>query len=749
MSSAGAQEARQAVASTRQTVGSMLVEARSHLRKVFLVFLVGLIGTIYALQEFVWDRLRRDLFSGMTGEVLDSTQVVAVTPFDVILLQVKIGLVVGVLLSLPVLIWYSRDALRDRGWWPADRIPRWQLAAIALVSVVLFAGGIAYAYVLFFPIMFNFLASNAVQVGFEPTYSIVKWAEFIFLLMISFGLAAQLPLAMSAMTYAGIVRYETFRDKWRYAVAGIFVFGAFFSPPDPFTQIMWALPLIALYGFSLQLSKIVTIAKRSSSQVDIPRVARDYWNVLAGVAFATGVGVFAFFTRGGLDIVNSGLQRIPAGYRPSPLVGLSQTTGLPNDVAAAIVASVLALVAAAATLLFLLSKALGAADRAAYGPAAPASAGEPANIDLGELDAAGVRAAPPEAFLDLTEDEATAMARTAIDDDEPEKARAILDRFDETEELRQAQADAAAEGDEDAADAGSAAADESTGRSFRERTAGALSTFTEDEQTEDDIGGYYYDAAFVLESLTSKAFRLVAVFMTVLAGSFIWLYQGGIKRIKDTFFAKMPEALQPQVDIVTLHPVEALIFEIKFSTILGLVATVPLMLYYMWPRLKEKGYVRGDPRVILVWGGTLLVGVIGGSLIGFLYVSPAAISWLATDALSANMIIAYRINNFGWLVIYTTVGIGLLAEIPVSMVLFHLGGIVSYRRMRAYWRHVVVAVFALGALLSPRGVFTMILLALPAALAYGLGLAILWVLTLGGRRGPPKTEAPAEAESAD
>ena len=53
----------------------------------------------------------------------------------------------------------------------------------------------------------------------------------------------------------------------------------------------------------------------------------------------------------------------------------------------------------------------------------------------------------------------------------------------------------------------------------------------------------------------------------------------------------MPDALQQNVDIVTLHPVEALIFMIKFSTLLAAVATLPLVLYYAWPRLKERGLV--------------------------------------------------------------------------------------------------------------------------------------------------------------
>jgi sec-independent protein translocase protein TatC len=115
-------------------------------------------------------------------------------------------------------------------------------------------------------------------------------------------------------------------------------------------------------------------------------------------------------------------------------------------------------------------------------------------------------------------------------------------------------------------------------------------------------------------------------------------------------------------------------------------------------------------------------------------VAPVTISAIARDQLQANMVIAYRISNFGWLVFFLTVGIGLLAEIPVTMFLFHRGGIIPFSAMYGRWREVVVGILTLSAVLSPSGIFTMFLVGVPTALAYLLGLGILWVYTLGGRR---------------
>jgi sec-independent protein translocase protein TatC len=262
-----------------------------------------------------------------------------------------------------------------------------------------------------------------------------------------------------------------------------------------------------------------------------------------------------------------------------------------------------------------------------------------------------------------------------------------------------------------------------------------VDAFTEEDTTEDDIGGYFYDIRFILDSLMSKAFWIVGQFMAVLAGTFAILYDGGIKRLKEEFTGNLPDQLASQVDIVTLHPVEALIFMVKVSTLLAIVSVIPLIMYFAWPALKERGLAGGDRRVLLVWGGTLMTGIVGGSLVGFIYVAPAIISWLAQDALQAQMIIAYRVNNFGWLVLFTTIGIGLLASIPLTMLLFHRGRIVTFEKMWRNWRTVVIAIVTFGAVGSPKGIFTMLLLAIPTAFAFLFGLALLWLLTLGGRSG--------------
>jgi sec-independent protein translocase protein TatC len=765
---------KRAVADGRAAIGEILRAAQLHLQKVALVFLGGLLGTILYLYYYGWARLKADLLAHTEASVI------AVTPFDVILLQAKIGLIVGGILSVPPLIYFSRDALRRRGWWPAGKVPKWQLAVLGGLSLVLFAFGIAYGYYVFFPVMFDFLASNASTSGFTPTYGIVKWAEFVLFLTLSFGLAAQLPLAMSALSYAEIVPYETFRDNWRYAVVAIFLFGALFSPPDPFTQVMWAIPLIVLYGLSVGLAKFVVTTKRGSETVDVTGRLRARWNVIAGTALLAFAATYTAVTYGGGSAYNDAVRPLfPAGFRPPTAPRVEALWGLPRTEAILATGAVVAVLAVLAAVGYYAFRSLQAASQAleAEDRARRASFGDPTAIDVDELDAAGVRAAPAEVFAAMSEDDSLEHARTAMDAGDHEKAQVILDRFDDAGEAaeggEEGEAVAEAEGPTQEATAETAFDDDSTdqdedeGGLFTSTTAGMVDSFTEDETTEEDIGGYLYDLQFVLGSLTSKSFRLIGVFMAVLAASFGWLYTGGIGEIKRDFLSRLPTAVTassgpliptnpvaggvgpldpgfvyrleqtvtPQsVNIVTLHPVEALVFEVKVSTILGAMAVVPLLLYYAWPALKQRGLVGGDRNELFLWATITVLALAVGSVVGYAVVAPSVISWLAADVVNSAMLIKYRINGFGWLVFFTTVGVGLLGTVPSTMLLFHRGELIPYATMRERWREVTVAVFLVAALLSPRGVFTMFVFALPVIFAYGLGLGLLWLYTLGGRR---------------
>ncbi|WP_423995971.1 twin-arginine translocase subunit TatC [Halorubrum trapanicum] len=730
MASALDEDTQRSIAEGQETAKAFLRSIQKDLQKVFVVFLIGFLATFWALRTYIWDRLREVTESNMSAAVAEEADIIATTPFEVILLQAKIGLVVGAIVAVPPLIYVTRDELRARGMWPQSPIARWKLALLGLLAAGLFSAGVAYGVLAFFPLMFGFLAEFGLEADIQPTYGIVMWTEFIVFLSLSFGLAGQMPMVITGLSYAEIVPYETFRDKWRYAVVAIFVFGAVFSPPDPFTQLLWAFPLVALYGFSLYLAKLVVTAKRSSDRIDVLGAVRNHWNVVGGVTVLGGALVYGFYEYGGRTGLND-LLRLAGSTRrflaPGEGLGLDPTTAL------GIYAAVWALAFAAVGTLWAVYTDLDTTS-------AGAQYGDPTAIDVSELDAAGVRAAPDDAFAEMGEEESLALAQAAIDDDDPEKAQAILDRFDEVNEGSDGDGDV----DGDASDAGIAGGDGDAGEdglvgSVQNRTSRAGSTFLaeltdgEEEAAEDDIGGYYKDLKFIFDSLRTRSFRIVAVFGIVMAAAFTWLYLGGLGTVRSDLERRVPAEIEGGIEIITLHPVEALIFMVKFSVMLGIFAAFPVALYYAWPALRERGFVAGRLYQVYLWTGALGAGMIGGFVLGYTTIAPGIIGWLVTDARLADMVITYQVSDFLWLVIYTTIGIGFLADIPIAMVLLNNAG-VPYRVFRERWREVTIGILLVAAVFTPADVITMFLATIPLMIAYGIGVGLLFLVTFGGRR---------------
>ena len=142
-----------------------------------------------------------------------------------------------------------------------------------LATPILFFAGGAMVYFLIAPVAWKFflsyqnLNSSGVPIRLEA-----KMGEYLSLMMrfiFAFGLAFQLPVVLTLLTKAGIVDYLILRKFRKYAIVIAFLSAAFLTPPDPFSQISLALPIILLYEISIYLAKIIHNKKNNKKEKDL------------------------------------------------------------------------------------------------------------------------------------------------------------------------------------------------------------------------------------------------------------------------------------------------------------------------------------------------------------------------------------------------------------------------------------------------------------------------------------------------
>ena len=166
------------------------------------------------------------------------------------MVQVKVAFFTAVMVSFPVTanqVWrFVAPGLY--------RKERRALLPFLLATPVLFAMGASLAYFFVIPPALHFLFSfqgdlgGVTQKAFPDVSSYLKVVmQFLF----GFGFAFLLPVLMMLLERAGVVSRKQLVGLRRYAIVANFAVAALLTPPDPWSMLMLAVPLVILYEAGL------------------------------------------------------------------------------------------------------------------------------------------------------------------------------------------------------------------------------------------------------------------------------------------------------------------------------------------------------------------------------------------------------------------------------------------------------------------------------------------------------------------
>ncbi len=91
------------------------------------------------------------------------------------------------------------------------------------------------------------------MIGIQLLAKVSDYLDFVMTLIIAFGLTFQMPVLLALLGRVGIISAKQLRGFRRYAIVGIFAVAAVATPPDVFSQLSLALPLLLLYEISILL----------------------------------------------------------------------------------------------------------------------------------------------------------------------------------------------------------------------------------------------------------------------------------------------------------------------------------------------------------------------------------------------------------------------------------------------------------------------------------------------------------------
>ena len=176
----------------------------------------------------------------------------------------------GIVVSLPWII-YQFWMFVAPGLYIHERrhVPR-----IIISATLLFLMGVAFAYFFIIPFALNFFLGLA-PTTIKTNIAIDFYISFVIRLLVVFGIIFQLPILSFFLSRMGILKPEHMRKYRRHAIVVIFILAAIFTPPDPFTQVMLAIPLILLYEFSILISGWVNRRKKEKEEENEEKIEQE------------------------------------------------------------------------------------------------------------------------------------------------------------------------------------------------------------------------------------------------------------------------------------------------------------------------------------------------------------------------------------------------------------------------------------------------------------------------------------------
>jgi sec-independent protein translocase protein TatC len=225
------------------------LEHLDELRKRLTISLAAIgIGCLIAftfvekIYSFIMDPLTRLLPKGSTF--------VFTEPTEAFVLYVKMALLVGVIMAVPVILLQVWLFIAP-GLYAREKKLAFPFIVLASVG---FLGGAAFTHYLLFPWMWIFFASFAndkltFYPRIEPVFGLyVK-------MVLAMGGVFQMPAIVYSLARIGLVTARFLLRSFRYAILIIFIAAAVITPSgDMLTQTLFAVPMIGLYLISIAIA---------------------------------------------------------------------------------------------------------------------------------------------------------------------------------------------------------------------------------------------------------------------------------------------------------------------------------------------------------------------------------------------------------------------------------------------------------------------------------------------------------------
>lgn len=169
----------------------------------------------------------------------------------------KVTLLVAFIIALPLVLYQIWAFIAPGLYQHEKRL----IAPLVCSSYALFLCGMAFAYFVVFPNILRVMAHYNAPLGAAMNTDVDKYLGFAMTMFVAFGVTFEVPVCVVLLVRIGLVTVAQLRANRAYVVVGAFVVSAVVTPPDVFSQLILAVPLIVLYEVGIVAARVFARAR--------------------------------------------------------------------------------------------------------------------------------------------------------------------------------------------------------------------------------------------------------------------------------------------------------------------------------------------------------------------------------------------------------------------------------------------------------------------------------------------------------
>src|SRR3954454_21897175 len=208
------------------------------------------------------------LFAYMQKPIMDvlrqnglPQKLVYLTPAEPFNLYLKVSALAGLFLTSPYVL-YQVWLFISPGLYRKEK----KYAIPFMISTIfLFSAGGYFAYRIVYPAALDFLVRFGRQ--FTPMITIHEYTDLFLTVTLGLGLVFEMPILVFFLALMGVISAGWMWRNIRYAVLGIFIVAGALAPtPDVSSMIIFASPMLVLYGISIGIAWFVHPTQRRARE---------------------------------------------------------------------------------------------------------------------------------------------------------------------------------------------------------------------------------------------------------------------------------------------------------------------------------------------------------------------------------------------------------------------------------------------------------------------------------------------------